>query len=457
VFIDGGRRQEAFMHRIAVLTLTLLGAASAGFAQDTARMDAVVQSFVSNGTFSGAVLVARGSDVVFSKGYGLARVERKSANSAATRFRVASITKQFTAAAILMLAERGRLTLDDPVKKHLPNAPASWDAMTILHLLSHTAGFQGLATPPPARVPIESPDRSLEGFVTAAMTHALEFAPGGTFNYTNSGYFVLGHLIEKLSGRSYERFIQEDILTPLGLKDTGLASAANVDTYARFYNASPNGPVESELPDRVVPNSAAGFYSTAEDLLRWQTALYGGKVISLSSLEKMTTRGKGDYGLGVYVRSVAGLKVFNHGGGAPAFANLSYFPDSRTSVAVLGNINVSPGHELAALLGTLAHGQPVTLASERKTIALPADVLAKYAGVYQGDGGQTFVVAIEGAQLAVGPGGQQRSVPLRAESETRFFIRELNIQVEFVRDAGGAVTELIVHQGGGQVRAKRIK
>jgi CubicO group peptidase (beta-lactamase class C family) len=444
------------MRRIAILIVSLLGAPSAGFAQDTARMDAVVQSFVSKGTFSGAVLVARGSDVVFTKGYGLAHVERKVANGVATRFRVASITKQFTAAAMLLLEERGRLTLDDPVKKHLPNAPASWDGMTIFHLLSHTAGFQGLATPPSARVAIESPDGSIDGFVTQAMRHPLESAPGATFNYTNSGYFILGHLIQTLSGDSYERFIQENILTPLGLKDTGLASMASIDTRARFYNASPKGLVESELPDRVVPNSAAGFYSTPADLLRWQTALYGAKVVSPASLAKMTTRSKGDYGLGVYVRSVAGRTVFNHGGGAPAFANLSYFPDSRTSVAILGNINVSPGHELAALLGTLAHGQPVTLASERKQIALPADVLARYAGVYQADGGPPLVVAVDGGQLALRP-NNEGPIPLLAESERMFFIRDLNIQVEFVRDASGAVTEFVTHQGGRQDRARRIK
>jgi CubicO group peptidase (beta-lactamase class C family) len=328
--------------------------------------------------------------------------------------------------------------------------------MSIFHLLSHTAGFQGLSTPPPARVAIESPDRSIGGFVTAAMKHPLESAPGATFNYTNSGYFVLGHLIEKLSGQSYERFIQENILTPVGLKDTGLASAARIETRARFYNATPKGPVESELPDRVVPNSAAGFYSTAADLLRWHLALYGGKVVSAASLEKMTTRSKGDYGLGVYVRSVSGLKVFNHGGGAPAFANLSYFPDSRTTVAILGNINVSPGHELAALLGTLAHGQPVTLASERKVIMLPAEALARYAGVYQSEGGPPLVVTVEGGQLALRP-DNGASITLLAESERMFFIRDLNMQVEFVRDASGAVTEFITHQLGRQDRVRRIK
>jgi hypothetical protein len=138
----------------------------------------------------------------------------------------------------------------DPVRKHLPDAPAFWDEMTIFHLLSHTAGFQGLATPPAARVPIESPDGSMDGFIAQALRHPLESVPGATFNYTNTGYFILGHLIQKVSGQSYERFIQENILTPLGLKDTGLAGPANLDSRARFYNAGPKGPAESELPDR---------------------------------------------------------------------------------------------------------------------------------------------------------------------------------------------------------------
>lgn len=420
-------------------------------------MDQVVQSFVARGVFQGVVLVARGGDVVFSKGYGLADVEKKVANTPATRFRVASITKQFTAAAILRLAERGRLTLDDPVRKHLPEAPAAWDGMTITHLLAHTAGFQGLATPPAARVAIDSPDGSIEGFVAAAIRQPLESAPGAMFNYTNSGYFVLGHLIQKVTGQSYERFIQENFLTPLGLKDTGLASPANAGTYARFYTSGPDGPAASELPDRVRPNTAAGFYTTTTDLLRWQQALYGGKVLSPASLQKMTTKGKGDYGLGVYVRSVAGLTVYNHGGGAPAFANLSYFPGSGISVAVIGNINTSPGHELAALLGTLAHGKPVTLASERKPIDLSPLTLAKYRGTYQPESGPPIVVAIEDGRLAIRP-DNQKSMPLLAQSETLFYVPGPDLEIEFILDASGTVTEFIGRQGAGQqIRAKRVK
>jgi len=196
-------------HRLTFVLLAWLGGATVCFAQDVARMDQVVQSYVSNGTFAGSVLVARGSDVIVSKGYGLANVEWNVPSSPSARFKVASITKQFTAAAILLLEERGRLKIDDLVKTHLPEAPATWDRMTLFHLLTHTAGFPGLQSPPTGRqAPVESADGTVAGFVTALMQRPLESQPGERFNYTNSGYLILGHLIQKLTGKSYETFLR---------------------------------------------------------------------------------------------------------------------------------------------------------------------------------------------------------------------------------------------------------
>jgi CubicO group peptidase (beta-lactamase class C family) len=142
--------------------------------------------------------------------------------------------------------------------------------MTIFHLLTHTAGFQGLATPPATRRGLKSADGTVAGFVKAAMDGSLDAQPGETFNYTNSGYFILGHLIQKISGQSYERFIEDNIFTPLQMKETTLEKGAEN------------------------PNTAAGFRSTTADLLRWQLALYGGKVLSAASLQRMTTSFKGD-------------------------------------------------------------------------------------------------------------------------------------------------------------------
>ena len=445
------------MRLIAFVVVASLGATAVCLAQDTARMDQVVQSYVSNGTFAGSVLVARGSDVIVSKGYGLANVEWDVPSTPSARFKIASISKQFTAAAILLLEERGRLKIDDLVKTYLPDAPLTWDRITLFHLLTHTAGFPGLQSPPTGRQPpVESADGTVAGFVAALMQRPLESLPGERFNYTNSGYLILGHLIQKLTGQSYETFIRENIFTPLGMKDSGLDSLGVIARRAGSYTVTRNGLVNSSYAsDRVVPNTSAGLYSTTEDLLRWQNALYGGKVLSQVSLDKMTRPFKDDYGLGVYIRTIDGRRAATHGGGTPPFANLTYFFDRGISVVVLGNLSVAPSAEIAGYLGALAHGDTVQLMSEKKAITLAPSVLARYAGVYQ-FAGRTMTIRVEGGQLAAQPGGGT-ALPLLAESETRFFNRDINVVVEFVRDGAGNVAELVVLQGTHQERATRVK
>ncbi len=190
--------------------------------------------------------------------------------------------------------------------------------------------------------------------------------------------------------------------------------------------------------------------------MRWQNGLYGGKVISKASLQKMTTPFKDDYGLGVYIRTVDGRRAATHGGGVPPFANLTYFFDRGVSVVVLGNLSVAPSAQIAGYLGALAHGDTVQLMSEKKAITLAPSVLARYAGVYQVAVGQTITIRVEGGQLAAQPGGGT-ALPLLAESETRFFNRDINVVVEFVRDGAGNVAELVVLQGTHQERATRAK
>ena len=420
------------MRRHLLLASLLLLPGTVCLAQAPARMEQVVQSFTSNGSFTGSILVARRDDVLFDKQYGT--VPKRQA--------VASLTKQFTAAAVLLLEERGRLRLDDPVKKHLPNAPAAWDGMTIFHLLTHTAGFPGLQTPPELRSapapPGTATPATVTEFINGMIERPLVARPGETFSYTNTGYFILSDIIERLSGQSYERFVTDNLLAPLKLMNTGLDPAA-------AKTMSPN----SLAP---APNAAAGFSTTPADLLRWQRALYGGKVLSAASLRKMTTPFKGDYGLGIYIRTVDGRLAYTHGGGAPAFANLTYFPDRQVSVVVLGSIATAPAPEVAAYLGTLAHGGTVTLASERKYITLPLRVLERYVGVYEL--GARVPIVLDGMTLAFGDGPQKTR--LLAESETVFYLEGTNLRVEFVRDASGAVVEMVMHQGTRQDRAKRV-
>jgi CubicO group peptidase (beta-lactamase class C family) len=201
--------------------------ASACAAQDTARMDLAVRSFVDAKEFMGSVLVARDGDVLFSKSYGYANLEWDIPNSPSTKFRIGSITKQFTAASILLLEERGKLSTTDLLSKYLPDAPSSWSKITLFHLLTHTSGIPDIEKLPdyPTWEPFPSP---VAKTVARFYDRPLEFAPGERYRYSSSAYIVLGYLIEKLSGESYEEFLQKNIFAPLGMKDSGYDSTSAI-------------------------------------------------------------------------------------------------------------------------------------------------------------------------------------------------------------------------------------
>ena len=425
-------------------------------AQDLARMDQVVKSYADEAkTFMGSVLVARDAQVLVSRGYGSANLEWAIANTPATKFRLGSITKQFTAAAILLLEERGKLRVDDPVKKYLPDAPAAWDQVTIVHLLTHTSGipsFTGFSDYRAAKLVSTTADKLVASF----RDKPLEFPPGEKGNYSNSGYLLLGHLIEKISDQTYEQFVRENILTPLGMKDSGYDSNRDIIPHrASGYSPSPNGPVNAEFIHMSVPHAAGALYSTTEDLLRWTQGLFGGKLLSPASLQKMTTSVKNDYAFGLVVRTLNGRQVFDHGGGIEGFnTTLAYYPDTRVTVAVLANLNGPASGEIANKLGAVAHGDTVTLVSERKEITVAPEILARYVGTYEVTPTLNMAITLVDGRLMTQLGGQ-RALPLFAESETTFFLKVVDAQVEFVSDQTGAVTHAIMRQGGPGQKAVR--
>ena len=304
----------------------------------------------------GSVLVARDGQVLFSKGYGMANLEWEVHNSPSTKFRLGSITKQFTAASILLLEERGKLKVEDTVKKHLPDAPAAWDKVTIFHLLTHTSGIPSF-TSFPDYPKLKDFSTSPEKLVAWFRDKPLEFQPGEKWNYSNSGYVLLGYLIEKISGQSYESFLRENFFKPLGMKDTGYDSSSEIiPRRASGYTPGKNGPHNAEFIDMTIPFSAGAIYSTTEDLLRWEQGLFGGKVLSAASLQKMTTPFKHDYAFGLGVHTVKGHKEIDHGGGIDGFnTHLSYYPEDKLTVVVLGNLNGKAPDELAEKLAALVH------------------------------------------------------------------------------------------------------
>src|ERR1041385_1624532 len=440
--------------RIALMLVfaTVCSAQEKPHAEPGPRMEQIIQSYVGNHAFMGSVLVARDGKTLLDKGYGFANLEWQVPNTPTTRFRIGSITKQFTAASILLLEERGKLKIEDPVKKYMADAPAAWDKVTIFHLLTHTSGIPSFTSFP------DLPKRQLEAMTPQQLVDwfrdkPLEFEPGTKWNYSNSGYVLLGYLIEKISGQSYADFVQQNIFTPLGMKDSGYDSNSAIIVHrAAGYAPGKSGPVNAGFVDMSIPFSAGALYSTTEDLLRWEEGLFGGKVLKPESLTKMTTPFKQDYALGLGVSANDGHKMFAHDGGIEGFNTfLGYFPDDKLVVAVLANLNGPFADQIARNLAQVAHGEKVVLPVERKEIKVSPEILKQYVGTYELTPNFSLAITLEDGQL-VSQGTKQPKVPMYAETETKFFLKLVDAQIEFVKNKKGEVTNLVLHQNGRDIK-----
>lgn len=439
------------MIRLATLALSAVLFAVAASAQDTARMDQVIQSHVSAGTFMGTVLVARDGAVIVDKAYGMANVEWDVPNTTTTKFRLGSVTKQFTAAAILLLEERGKLKIDDRVKSYLPDSPTAWDRITIYNLLTHTAGIPNFTSSPDYNT-IKLSARSADAAVTSFRDRPLDFGPGEKMSYSNSGYMVLGAIIEKVSGQTYEKFVADNLFAPAGMTDSGYDSnTAIIKRRASGYVRTPAGFANAGYLHMSIPHAAGALYSTTHDLLTWEQALFAGKIVSKASLDRMIAPFKNDYALGVTSALVNGRRAIAHGGGIDGFnTHLAYYPDTRTVVVVLSNVNGAVPGTLAGQLGALMHGESVTLTTERKEITVPAATLQKYAGTYELAPGAVMTITLEGSSL-MGQLTGQGKLPIFPQSETLFFLKVVDAQMEFAADG----SSLVLHQNGRSTKAAR--
>jgi CubicO group peptidase (beta-lactamase class C family) len=424
---------------------------------DVARMEQVVQSYVSNKQFMGSVLVAHGDDILFNKGYGFANIEWEIPNASSTKFRLGSITKQFTAASILLLEQRGKLSVDDPIKKHIPSAPAAWDKITIFNLLTHTSGIPNFTSFRDYRS-LEPFPSTPEALVSRFVDKPLDFQTGEKWSYSNSGYILLGYLIETISGESYQKFIQGNIFSPLGMKDSGYDSNfAIIPHRAAGYAATQSGLINAGFIDMSIPYSAGGLYSTTEDLLRWERGLFGGKLLSPASLQKMTTPFKNNYAFGLQVHMVNGHKVIDHGGGIEGFNTmLAYYPEDKLTVVVLGNLSGQAPENIALKLAAVAQGEKVVMISERKEITVNPKLFDGYVGRYQLAPSITTNVTQEGGHLFVRLTGQPK-FEVFPEGERDYFLKVVDAQITFVIDSQGHATELILHQNGLDQHAKRVE
>ena len=462
------KKSNAVNHLIAPIALCLLLTASVAAQntaaspptadQITAKVDEYMKAVIRVDGFSGTILVARNGQPIVSKGYGMANIELNVPNTPETVFRLGSVTKQFTAMAIMMLQERGKLSVSDPMCKYLTDCSDAWKPITIKNLLTHTSGITNYTGFSDFARTTVLPTTTAE-MVARLKKEPLEFVPGEKFAYSNSGYYLLGVIIEKASGKSYPDFLQENIFTPVGMKQSGYDDPLRIImNRAAGYQKQGGKIINDSYMDMTVPYAAGALYSTTGDLLRWDQALYTVKLVSQKSLDEIFTPFKSNYGYGWSIGKKFDHKSIAHGGGIYGFATeISRFPDDHVTIIVLSNIQAAPSGMIAGDLAAIVFNAAYELPKERKEVAIDPKILEKYAGEYKIIQPSIIIsVTLENGKLLGQLVGQPK-FSLSPESETNFFSKDVNAQITFVKDAKGEVTGLTLSQGGSAFSAQKIK
>ncbi len=292
------------------------------------------------GAFSGAVLVMKDGQPLLREAYGMANYELDVPNTVKTKFRLGSITKQFTAMAVMILAEQGKLTVEDLISKHLDDSPATWEKVTIRHLLTHTSGIHSYTSIPQMMNRTVRLPATLDEVIATFKEKELDFQPGEKFAYSNSGYILLGKIIERASGHDYETFLKQQIFQPLEMNDTGYdRNGAIIPRRAAGYTRTLILLANAPYIDMGWPHAAGSLYSTVDDLAKWDQALNAGKLIGAESYQAMYAPFKGNYAYGWLVRELDGYQEIGHGGGIHGFmTSILRYPAEKIVVVVLCNV-----------------------------------------------------------------------------------------------------------------------
>ena len=318
-----------------------------------AEADQFVSSMATQKGFQGVALVARNGQVLFQKAYGNAVEEWSVPNNLNTKFELASLTKQFTGAAILLLAQAGKLDIDAPVAKYYPRTPDLWRDVTVRQLVNHTSGLpnndlqdfnKGLCVP-----------YTTDELIGTFRSRPLKFKPGTEWAYTNTEYYLLAYIIQVVSGESYAEFLTQQLFRPLGMNATGIApTLAVIPEMAEGYARNGKSLRHKDYFDRSLEIGAGGIHSTVSDMLRWNEALNGEKLLNRKSLDLMfTPSSPGNYGFGWFIEEKPRRKEY-HEGSDPGFAAFEIrYPDERVFVIVFANVEDAPVRIIANGLGEL--------------------------------------------------------------------------------------------------------
>jgi CubicO group peptidase (beta-lactamase class C family) len=427
------------------------------------RVDAYVQPYVESGNFSGVILIARGDQKLLEKGYGFANREWKIANAPDTRFHIASVSKTFTSAATMLLQERGKLSVKDPLNKWIPDYPRG-NVITLHHLLTHTSGIPNVNNFPDYDEKSRSA-HSLTEIISWFKDKPLEFKPGAKYSYSNSNYNLLAYVIEKASGQSYGEFLEANIFKPLGLRATGHDGYPGLLIPKRAAGYSPADATDAEnapFLDWSTKTGNGSLYSTADDLYRWARAMTTDALVNAASRKQIFTNHIDGTGYGWFIRDKAQRFSIAMNGRSPGFAsNLERFPESGLYVVTLSNLYSSLTQAMATDVGAIAHGEERKPQVATGTVNVPAKLLDEYAGDYEFGEDYRFspvkqiAIVRRGEWLAANPGGGGDLSYLLPRGENDFIDRAYGGKVTFERDGSGKVVAFVWDFGFAKFRAVR--
>jgi CubicO group peptidase (beta-lactamase class C family) len=356
------------------------------------------------GFFQGAVLVSHQGERLLCQGYGMANEEHEVINTPQTKFRIGSLTKGFTAVAILQLEERGLLSTEENIGRYLPDFP-NGNRMTIHHLLTHTSGIPDFAGLPDYWTRIMRLPSSLDETIRLFRDLPLEFTPGEQFRYSNSSYILLTRIIEEVSEESFTDYIRNNILLPLNMHDTGVDDGSTIIKGMASGYSVWKEKIRAEYIDMSIPQGAYGMYSTVEDLYRWDQALLTEQLVSSSSLRKMFTPYREIYGYGWVIQSLMiarkPRKCISHYGDINGFCcNMLRLVDDGWTIILLSNLSLTPVTQIGKNLLRIAWGEPVNVPDSVQTIEWLEEEIASIVGTYRLDNlDETLKITTEGKKL----------------------------------------------------------